>query len=360
MNRYQTITQGVIHFEDLEPKMFERMFLNILETSGLYEDIRSYGIEGSDEGVDIYCIDIKSQLRYFIQCKRYERINKSELCKIVDRIIKGNNNTEGQVLLVITSCNVSKNAYESYETYAKDKGFSKAQIYDRTRLDSILHLEKNRCIKDRYLGADIDKEDLARKRLEYAKKGRYLVEQKLLRKINIKSTETIERLFEYPYEKFKTSEVIIRSIYDEFYPKANDDGQHDTWFKSFPQNTYNDGIQLNIAPWTNEIIVINPNGEWLLKKEFDKINIHGEHMELKVNIIGNIPFSSIVDIYEEGDSYFSCPIIYCKFQGELGPFSNICYDYHDKEIRSRILFEKGMRASICEDDYWRLKRKNIQ
>lgn len=29
MNRYQTITQGVIHFEDLEPKMFERMFLNI-------------------------------------------------------------------------------------------------------------------------------------------------------------------------------------------------------------------------------------------------------------------------------------------------------------------------------------------
>lgn len=82
MNRYQTITQGVIHFEDLEPKMFERMFLNILETSGLYEDIRSYGIEGSDEGVDIYCIDIKSQLRYFIQCKRYEKLTNLSSVKL--------------------------------------------------------------------------------------------------------------------------------------------------------------------------------------------------------------------------------------------------------------------------------------
>lgn len=51
----QSTTKGVLHFEDLEPMMFERMYRNILDTDGLYEDIRSYGIKGSDEGVDILC-----------------------------------------------------------------------------------------------------------------------------------------------------------------------------------------------------------------------------------------------------------------------------------------------------------------
>ena len=77
----QSTTKGVLHFEDLEPMMFERMYLNILDTDGLYEDIRSYGIKGSDEGVDILCSEKGGTHRHYIQCKRYERLSNSELLK---------------------------------------------------------------------------------------------------------------------------------------------------------------------------------------------------------------------------------------------------------------------------------------
>ena len=68
---FQSTTKGLLHFEDLDPKMFEVMYRNILDTSENYEpEIKSYGIEGSDDGVDILCIEKSSKLKNFIQCKR--------------------------------------------------------------------------------------------------------------------------------------------------------------------------------------------------------------------------------------------------------------------------------------------------
>lgn len=160
----QSTTKGVLHFEDLEPMMFERMYRNILDTEGLYEDIRSYGIKGSDEGVDILCTKKGETLKYFIQCKRYDSLTKSELIIIVDRIISGNNCYQGQIIMVVTSCDVTRESYEAYEKYALEKGFFKAVIVDRTSLDSQLHLEKFRLVKERFFGSEISKEEQARKK----------------------------------------------------------------------------------------------------------------------------------------------------------------------------------------------------
>lgn len=43
---FQSTTKGILHFEDLDPKMFEAMCCNIIVESGLFDDIRPYGIEG--------------------------------------------------------------------------------------------------------------------------------------------------------------------------------------------------------------------------------------------------------------------------------------------------------------------------
>lgn len=107
---FQSTTKGILHFEDLDPKMFEAMCCNIIVESGLFDDIRPYGIEGADEGVDIFCVEKRSQLHCFFQCKRYQHLSTSDLYKIVDRIIKGKNYFEGQSLFVLTSCDVSKKA----------------------------------------------------------------------------------------------------------------------------------------------------------------------------------------------------------------------------------------------------------
>lgn len=358
MNDFQ-VKSSRLHFEDFEPSMFEMMVLEILDFSGMYKDIRHYGKKGADQGVDIYCKEKDSGLTCFVQCKRYNNLKKSQLRAIVDKIIEGNKDTDGQSLLVVSSCEVRKEAHEDFKTYAKVKGFSKAEIWGESILTSKLHQEKYKTIMENYFGSDIDKEEYARKIMEYAKKGEQLVKEKLLRPIERVTYEIKEHYLEFPSEKFICSEVIIRSIKDKDISRISDNKEMpDTRAKFFLYDIYNDGIQLYVAPWTSETIVINPYGQWLDKEEFDKLDYQGEHMELNVDKIGKIPYSNIVIIDQDGDLDYSNPIIWCNFQGEHGPFVDFCYSYYDEEKRRRICFEKGRKHTLIDrNDYLRLKQK---
>lgn len=99
------------HFEDLDPNDFERLYYYILRVSGSYIDIRPYGQMGCDDGVDIYCIDKESGLKHFIQCKREKNLSYGDLIKIVDKIANGGNDYNGQVIEVVASCNIKKEAH---------------------------------------------------------------------------------------------------------------------------------------------------------------------------------------------------------------------------------------------------------
>ncbi|MGN8653063.1 hypothetical protein [Segatella copri] len=359
MNNFSVISPRKLHFEDLKSSMFEMMVYSMLKTSGKYEGFRPYGMKGTDEGVDILCVEKDSQLKCFVQCKCCAALTRSDLLKIVDKIVNGNNDILGNVILVVAACDVRKKAYEDFETYAKEKGFSKAMLIESTDLDIDLHREEYKFIKDRFFGSDIDKEEYARKIMEYAKKGEQLVKEKLLRPIERVTYEIKEHYLEFPSEKFICSEVIIRSIKDKDISLISDNKEMpDTRAKFFLYDIYNDGIQLYVAPWTSETIVINPYGQWLDKKEFEKLDYQGEHMELNVVKIGKIPYSNIVIIDQDGDLNYSCPIIWCNFQGEHGPFVDFCYSYHDEEKRRRICFEKGRKHTLIDrNDYLRLKQK---
>lgn len=348
------MTKGILHFEDLDPKMFEAMCCNIIVESGLFDDIRPYGIEGADEGVDIFCVEKRSQLHCFFQCKRYQHLSTSDLYKIVDRIIKGKNFFEGQSLFVITSCDVSKKAQEDFETYAKGKGFSKTIIIGRTLLDCKLHQEKYRTIKERFFGKDFDREESARRKLQDINNGKELVNTKLLQDVNQTDLNILKSYLKHPESRFKEGEIIIRSIYDETYPDENNDNVNSSWFKSELHDIYYNGIQVYLMPWITETIVVNSNGWWMLKSEYDKKQYQGETIELKVNIIGRVPFCNILSI-QDGDNIFPCPHLYCRFEGSHGPFAEICYEYVDYLSYERILFEKGKRALISEYDFLRIK-----
>ena len=84
---FQSTTKGVLHFEDLSSQQFEDLYRNILHITGDYQDIRAYGIKGSDDGVDIFCTEKATGLNFFIQCKRYKNLHLADLKKIVNRII---------------------------------------------------------------------------------------------------------------------------------------------------------------------------------------------------------------------------------------------------------------------------------
>lgn len=62
---FQSTTKGVLHFEDLSPQQFEDLYRNILHITGDYQDIRAYGIKGSDDGVDIFCTEKATGLNFY-------------------------------------------------------------------------------------------------------------------------------------------------------------------------------------------------------------------------------------------------------------------------------------------------------
>lgn len=66
---YQTTTKSILHFEDLEPKLFEKMYLDMLVACGKYEDIKWFGLNGCDEGIDIKYTSIETGGKFFVQCK---------------------------------------------------------------------------------------------------------------------------------------------------------------------------------------------------------------------------------------------------------------------------------------------------
>lgn len=53
---FQSTTKGILHFEDLDPKMFEAMCCNIIVESGLFDDIRPYGIEGQMKALTYFVL----------------------------------------------------------------------------------------------------------------------------------------------------------------------------------------------------------------------------------------------------------------------------------------------------------------
>ena len=346
------------HFEDLDPFDFEKLYYYILKASGLYEDVRSYGQKGTDGGVDILCVEKDTGLKHFIQCKRETRLTKSELKKIVNKIVDNNISYQGQIIEVVASCELSRKTHEDFEQYAKEKGFSNALFRGAIYLEEKLSHKGYEHVKEIFFGEKDVKKERAIQRITDSKKGEKLVNEILMNRIE-SDRNTLKQLIANPSLKFKYDEVIVRSIYDTDYPDIKDDSKPSPWFKSYLHDIYDDGIQLHLCYWTYEYIVINPMGEWVLKKDFDEISYDGEVLELNVNILGRVPFYNIVDIKENGDSYFNCPIIFCDFEGITGPFQEYCYEYHDYRTNKRFLFEKDKRAYISEYDFEVLKA-NLQ
>ena len=357
----QTTTTNLLHFEDLEPRMFENIYTNILIASDEYKDIKTYGIKGSDEGIDIFCIEKLSSKRLYIQCKRYQKLTISEIKKIVDRISKTNKNIHGQIIRIVASCNISKKVQDEYEEYAASKGFYKAEFFGQIVLDGLLHT-KFENIKERFLGTNNSIEEIAKKRLNDYDIGKDLVDKKLLRPINAFTPATIKRILENPTNKFISSEVLIRSILDRAYPNAYEENDPQTWFSTFIHDIYNDGIQVYLRAWDYATILISPLGEWCLEKDFDA-NKHGNKeclLKLNVDIIGRIPFHNIVKIREEGDSNYDCPHIFCRFNDIYGPINEFCYEYHDYDSHKRYFFENNRRAFISDEDFLWLLNKSIR
>ena len=338
-----TRTYGKLHFDDIDPSRFEDLTLAMIYKSRRWFSINSFGRSGNDDGVDIQSVEeLENGVKrtWFIQCKRYLKLSSSGLKQIIDTIIK-NNSTKPDILLVVVSCNVSKNSIESYQQYAKNKGINSALIWDAAVLETMLYSEFHDLLFA-YFGVNLNFQ--RKNKIETIRRNIGLKQQikKDFLKKNINPSETIKR----PFLKFAYNEAIIHSIDDDKYPKVDNKNYGiSSWYKVEIYNFYHNGIEVIIGA---KKCVIFDEWYWDIIEDDDSV----DNEKFKIDIayeVGRIPFENIIAYDIDGDEFYPFPHIYCDFKYSCMPYEEIRYYYvgdYEKSYIHDILLENDMRKNI--------------
>lgn len=131
-----------------------------------------------------------------------------------------------------------------------------------------------------------------------------------------------ETLIKNPYHQFKDSRFILHSIADKTYPNVDDESD---WCRTFMYDFYERGILIWLAGIQHITAIINKEKEWYIKNYSDNRIIPEDCIEVKVRILGLLPYENIVD-YKDSDQYYNDYHLYCKYIGvDNSPYEEIIY-----------------------------------
>lgn len=309
-------TTNRLHFEDIEPHRFEALSFEILNRTKKWKRINHVGALGNDGGVDIYGITDEGRVCY-CQAKRLQKASKTDITSIVDKVLENNSIETNSTLIYIFACDLSaattKYAYE----YAEEQGFAYVELITAMNLETYLYNEYKDLLK-KYFGLDYYSSHSKAEEVRYSLKMKSVAEQKLLI-TDFYNKYTNTQLIKDPSIKFRYDALIVRSVNDTQYPDF-DENNPPEWFKAFPYNFLDDGLEILLAPYTDTRIAFNTKTfEW--RRVTDDDVLLKEELSLRCDYVGFLPYHEIVTIEEDGDTYFSFPIIRCYFNFSNSPFS---------------------------------------
>ena len=298
-----TRTIGKLHFEDLDPQRFEDLITAIIYRQRRWLSIHPYGKMGNEGGIDLKAIEElengKSRTWHF-QYKRYAKLRKNDVLKIIDEYTSKNFDRP-DIYVLITSCEVSKITEEALEKHAKSQGFAIVQLMTRSWIETILYSERHDLLFA-YFGIS-----LTEKRIKRADEiRRNIALKKRMRKdfLDFSKSTPMEHIKD-PTLKFVNSEVLIRSIDDNTYPKGAEYGVQ----KCYKAETYDF--------YYNGIVVVTKSRKVILKTNKEMVCFE----------LGYIPYSNIIDYDNDGDGHYMYPHLFCDFTNVNDPYEKIGYCY---------------------------------
>lgn len=322
-----TRTINQLHFEDLDPIRFEELILSMVYRMRRWDKLDHFGKKGSDDGIDIRAVEQLENGKcntYYFQCKRYKKITNTALKAIVDDYISKNDFVP-QFYVIVISCAVTKKEIEYFERYCSEKGFNTVTIWTSSIIEAKLYSEYQDLLFA-YFGVNLTAE---RKSITQSIR-RNIALKKQMRKDFLKQTgcrnreKLNERLYK-PWTKFNHSQVLIRSIYDKAYPEENTLLNNDFtgYYKAEVYDFYHNGLMVRAYPYAKDI-------KYKLQKDESE---EYEIVEMRVEILGCIPFENIIEYDYEGDEYYNYPHLFCDFVNVSDPYEKIIYI---NEMRLRI------------------------
>lgn len=321
-----SVTTNRLHFEDLDPRRFEEMGYQLLYRLYKWERLDHTGVCGNDGGIDLYGIT-KDGVHCYCQVKRYQKLSHHDIREIYSAII--NNNKAGfepnSKFILICACDLSKQVLDiAYEEGAKS-GFKSVELFSRTKLESLLY-NGHRTLLRTFFGTETDKRESNAAKIRKQIRAKNQVLKKLIRK-DLKKF-SIETLAANPGIQFITDEFMLLSALSSLAVERY--GENITFGKAWPIEAKEEGIVLSL-PFFKRIIFNTKNNTWHISEK-DNQNLDDDEYVLLSQGIGLLPYTQIVEIEENGDSYFTCPIIHCKAEELVDAFSKISAKHHNLGI----------------------------
>lgn len=320
-------TFNKIHFDDLSPTRFEDMCVNVVYRMRRWNRIQHFGRKGKDRGVDIYAeiIEEGASERWFIQCKRYQQIARSQLEAIVDEVVKTNKVLPEKYVLVL-ACDVTRDTFEEFQKYAYNKGIPHADIITASILEATLYANHPDLLY-LFFGVNINNPRVGTV-------------------ANIKRRLAMKRKIEEAFRGVKLGQkVLIRDVHRDVYPEQDFSivGIY-PWFRLEYLRTYHRGVSFVTGI---ESILVNENGGW-------KLSIYNEQVpagwiQINAFVIGNIPYDNIVEIDISGDEHYRYPHFYCEFNNLGQPYEEIWYEPTDDYKSQVFVLDRDQRILNSED-----------
>jgi len=118
-------------------------------------------------------------------------------------------------------------------------------------------------------------------------------------------------------EKLRKDAIIRHVSRKDEYPDVDDKGKGiSPWFRVVLEETYHSGIHIGLRFGT---LTLCPDGY-----RFTDYS-SGEEGDIKVMLMGAIPYDVIETVNIEGDEYYSYPHIYCHFPFDTEPYERKFY-----------------------------------
>ena len=317
-------THGRLHFEDLEPGRFEMLAMQIIYRMRRWESLDHFGAAGSDDGVDINAVELFTNGKrnsYHFQCKRYDKLTKSQLEKIVREYVT-DNPSPADFYYIVCGCNPSKAAIDGFDAACKNAGIQNYAIWSASYIETLLYTDYHD-ILFAYFGVNLSMErnnTIAAVRRNVGLKKRMHRDFEKDR-LSDDDRDAIRKHGEY-YRKFIHNEVLVRSIYDRNYPE--NEYPLFGYFKAEVYNWYHNGLEVHTNPYAVQAKVRQRKMTAAIDTEnpsdFDIV-------ECQLEVFGCIPFENIIEYDIDGDEYYPYPHLFCDYACGEDPYEEIRYRF---------------------------------
>lgn len=129
-----------------------------------------------------------------------------------------------------------------------------------------------------------------------------------------------------PYSKFAHSEVLVRSLEDTCYPEVDvaPEGRMSSWVKFEVYDFYHNGLVVIVHLDKG---IMDKDGDWAIVPyaHYDDPIDPKKYGEIKVWVLGRIPWRNIRKVDLQGDEYYNMPHLYCSFADDGMPYEDFIY-----------------------------------